>query len=181
MPAHKRDNQLTKTERARRNAQGWGAANGAQEGASIEELKLPSGFTVDVRRPPLMAWLVSGRVPERFVSAVTKGSGAAAGQTLEHLEGDELMGMLTFMRDLVMETVVAPRIRQGAPPDSTDEISPERIPDRDFFAIIEWALGVSVKLTDGTEMSAAALSSFRSDENLRGDSVGGGAVRAAAE
>jgi len=168
--------QITKPERARRNAQSWGAPTDAATGAArTEELTLPSGFVVDVRRPSLMAWLMNGRVPETFVAAAMSvndegGDEEAKANALDGLEGDELVKMFAFMRDVVTETVVVPRIVVGAAADSEDEIDPSRIPDADFFHIFNWAMQAPVPMAGGKEMSVGALTSFRPNKDVQSDS-----------
>ena len=123
-----RRNSVTDATKKRSAAQ-WGRIAQA-EAAPTTTLTLPSGFEVEARRPPLTAWLMSGRLPEKFVTeAMTAaGKGTAAG-ALDKLEGADLLEMLSFIRDVVTATLVWPRIVVGADPDSEDEIDPTRTPE----------------------------------------------------
>ena len=160
-------NQITKSERTRRSAQAWGVAPGASTSASpVEELILPSGFVVDVRRPSLTVWLMNGRVPETFLLAAMDKDGGSADPTA-NLEGDDLIKALSFIRDVVVETCVAPRIVVGAAAGSEDEIDPARIPEADFFAIFTYAMNAPVATTDGKRLSVGALNNFPQKQNIR--------------
>lgn len=151
---------ITKQERTRRSAQSWGTPTASD--AATEELTLPSGFVVDVRRPPLTAWMMNGRVPERLLASAMGGDKAKAGQSLETMKDGEMLQMLKFVRDVVVATVISPRIVVGAAPDAEDEIDPSRIPEGDFYAVFNWAMSVPVKTADGGSLSAPALETFRS-------------------
>ena len=142
---------------------------------AVAQLTLPSGFVVDVRRPPLATWLMSGRVPETFISEAigAGGKGETAEASVARLEGAELMQMLVFVRDVVAAAVVRPRIVVGAAEDSDDEIDPSAIPEADFFHVFAWVMkgapSVPINTVSG-EVSVEALNSFRSNADLRSGS-----------
>lgn len=162
------------------NAAMWGRS--VQEAETAIELALPSGFTVKVRRVPLTTWLMSGRLPEKFLGEAmdaAKSDGddsvpfadqAAEKEKLANLEGKELMQMLSFIRDVVTATVVHPRIVVGASPDSPDEIDPARIPEEDFYFIFAFAMqsapGIPVKNRNGN-MTVGAVAGFHPNKKLR--------------
>jgi hypothetical protein len=101
------------------------------------ELELPSGLTVAVRRPPLHMWITAGKLPENLVKAMLA---QRSKQALEEssMTPEQFKELFTFMREVIVATVVEPRIVEGA--TAEDEIDPEDVPLDDAMFIFQWAL-----------------------------------------
>ena len=128
-----------------RSASGW--RDKARTGATTSTviLTLPSGFEIEARRIALANWLATGRMPQRFVTevmkATRKGKALDGEKLAAALDGDDLLKMLEFMRDVVQSAVVSPRIVVGG--TGEDEIDPSEIPAEDFQFIFAWAMAGS--------------------------------------
>jgi hypothetical protein len=137
-------------------------------------LTLPSGMIIKVQRPNVGAWIRSGRVPQTVVQAMlgaVKSGGDAkspadAMKFMKTLGQEQLFDVMKFMRDLVVETVLEPRIVENAPPDSEDEISPGEIPDEDFDFIAQWAMEGTIDTKGGEQLTGKELKDFRADGKL---------------
>lgn len=157
------------------NAALWGQSNKVAEPTTM--LTLPSGFVIEVRRPALTTWLISGRLPEKFLSEAMSVARQAESEDdsvpfadsrakglMKDLGDKEMLEMVAFMRDFVTAAVVHPRIVVDAPADSADEIDPSRIPEADFYFIFAWASGQTddapVATTKGN-MTVGGVSNFR--------------------
>lgn len=115
---------------------------------------VPSGFTWELQRPDLEGYIMTGRVPETLVnqfltSAISRGiiPGEVQSQmqaTVDRikkipLNPQETMAGLIFVRELVREACVNPRIVVGGVGE--DEIDPSEVDPDDFKFIMSWCLG----------------------------------------
>jgi len=115
------------------NAKQWRA----QQTRKIE-LELPSGLTVVVRRPPLHMWISAGKVPESLVKAMLSQRNQQVTADALQMSPEQFKGLFTFMREVIVATVVEPRIVENA--TAEDEIAPEDVPLDDAMFIFQWAL-----------------------------------------
>jgi hypothetical protein len=113
------------------NAKEWRA----QKSRRIE-LELPSGLTVVVRRPPLHMWISAGKLPENLVKAMLAQRSKQALD--ESMTAEQFKDIFKFMREVIVATVIEPRIVEGAMAD--DEIDPEDVPLDDAMFIFQWAM-----------------------------------------
>lgn len=112
---------------------------------------MPSGFEWELKAPDLQGYIMTGRLPqsllEQFLSSAER-----RGLTPEELQKikvekfeekpisrDEGVASLIFMRELVREACVNPRIVVGGTGD--DEIDPTEVDPGDFKFIVDWCLG----------------------------------------
>ncbi len=109
----------------------------------------PSGQVVYVRRPGPDLGLRSGRVAEFFQSLDPQDQ-EAMWDKLESMTDEEAMRVKKFIRELVMATVVTPKIHENP---QGEELGIEDIPAKDFWAIFAWGSTggntMSVKLGEG--------------------------------
>lgn len=112
---------------------------------------LPSGFEWELRPPDLQGYMMTGRMPESLVQEFLK-SAEKRGITPEELQSmsdlekfaatplsqEETVLSLIFMRELVRDACVNPRIVVGGSGD--DEIDPTEIDPEDFKFIVQWCL-----------------------------------------
>jgi hypothetical protein len=125
------------------------------------ELELPSGLTVMVRKLPLHLWISAGKLPENLVSTMLNAQSQLPGvpQAAPRMDSEQFKNMFRFMRDVILATVVEPRIVDQATSD--DEISPDDIPLDDANFIFQWAMaGGAVP----SEQKAAARSGWAAQE-----------------
>lgn len=147
------------------------------------EMTLPSGLVVLLRRPPLAKWIAAGEIPESFFAAASAALAAANGGEPKQSEGTADVTMEEAMSlglKIAEAAFVWPKLVKGAAEDSPDEMDPETLHMADVFVITNWALRGSPGLpvpAAGGGLSVEALRSFRSDENVPGDSGDGGEVR----
>ena len=82
---------------------------------------------------------------------------------IESLTDDELAKLMVFSREVVMATVVRPRLVAKPSPGIEDEIGPDDIDLQDYWYIFDWAMhggpDIPVKTKDG-ETTVAAVSNF---------------------
>lgn len=119
----------------------------------VMDLPLPSGMVVRARRPGPLRFARWGKLP--MLIAQVAGGGAAA------ISDEEWMGHMVYMRELVAWCVVEPRIAVDGGPDT---MHPRDVPDKDLFAIVNWAMRTA---------EAAELRPFRG-ERADGGGDGGG-------
>jgi hypothetical protein len=100
----------------------WRDKSKAAHVSSAVDLELPSGAVVKFCRPHLFTWVGGGRMPESFVSILSKvarthGSlaqkEAMARVEIEKLSQEDHMKYNTFLTDLVIASVLDPRIIKG--------------------------------------------------------------------
>lgn len=105
------------------------------------ELELPSGLAVMVRKPPLHLWITAGKLPENIVQTMLKAREDLPGmqaQGQSRLDAEEIKSIFRFMREVIVATVIEPRITEH--PSSDDEISPDEVPLDDATFIFRWAM-----------------------------------------
>jgi hypothetical protein len=164
------------------NATAWRKATPAPEASEIFDLTLPSGFVVQVTRPPLELWIMAGAVPLELIDQAMSVLGAASEEEKqirqqgveEALKSnpEKLRKALTFMHDAVTRALVRPRIVVGADPNNPDEIDPKDVPVNDFSYIFQWVMrgssGVPVQTLNGKGTTVAAVETFRKKSGVRG-------------
>lgn len=115
------------------NAREWKA----QQSRRIE-LELPSGLTVAVRRPPLHMWISAGKLPENLVKAMLAQRADKNALDAAQMTPEQFKDLFKFMREVIVATVVEPRIVENA--TAEDEISPDDVPLDDAMFVFQWAL-----------------------------------------
>lgn len=110
----------------------WRSAMAEDRLERAEHLQLPSGATILVIKPEPLEWILSGRIPQRLLSATLQsesGEGVNRAMTRE-----EILDLAQFARQLVLASVVEPRIGEGP-----GEIALDEVPVEDRAFIFEWA------------------------------------------
>lgn len=118
-------------------------------------LALPSGMTIEARRPDAAQLAMWDKVPLGLLSQ----AGAA------QLSDEQTEELARYMRELLMFCCVRPRI--SLDPKSEEEIHPREIPEGDWQFIVRWALRAE---------EAAALAGFRGRGNGAESGSGGEGV-----
>lgn len=122
------------------------------------EFVAPSGFTWKLRRPGIGAFLATGRVPQSLLETGMKAWQAQgkmpASASPPEMNAEDTMASLIFMREIVREACVSPRIAVGS--SDPDTIDPAEMFEADFMAIFEWVV------TGGE--NAAVLRNFRAGQ-----------------
>lgn len=148
--------------------QQWDAALKAAPAADdiqTAEIEL-EGFKFLGRRPPLMLWIKSGRVPQALMRTMLRASkGEEVEFEAETLSADEMTSLISLQQDAVLASVVDPKIVMGAagPGEVSYQEFCERFPNV-VDAIVNWVLsncpGIPVK-TETEDTSVEALGRFR--------------------
>lgn len=115
----------------------------------------PSGYTWKLRRPNLQGFIATGRVPQSLLETGMKSWQAQGKMPVDakpEMSAEETMANLIFMREIVREACVSPKIAVGS--SDPDTIDPAEMFESDFMAIYEWVM------TGGE--NAAVLRNFRS-------------------
>lgn len=121
----------------------------ANADGSTQLVTLPSGFVWELRPPNILAYIATGRYPQ---SLVTKAREAWAKngvmsdeqkqkmgeEALKEMGDDEISQLLIFMRTLVQDACVKPRIVVGGM--SEDELDPIEVDPVDFKFIFSWCM-----------------------------------------
>lgn len=114
----------------------------------VEQVLLPSGDTWGLRRPDLQAWVVTGRLPQSLLEEgmkawrelkIVKGDVPDAEKLMAGMSDKDVLDSMIFMREIVREACVDPRIGSGE-----DEIEPSEIDPDDFMFIFSWATGAGL-------------------------------------
>lgn len=111
-----------------------------------EEVLLPSGNQVLLRRPPLQVWLSNGRLPQTITAAAIES--VQSGTEREQAQAEvmtrianstpaEQQATLKFMVDVVTYAFVSPKLVIGATSD--DELDPSELEEADFNFVFAWA------------------------------------------
>lgn len=137
----------------------------AVDDTETAEIEL-EGFKFLGRRPPLMLWIKSGRVPQALMRTMLKASkGEDVEFEPESLGAEEMTSLIALQQDAVLASVVDPKIVMGTP-------GPGEVSYKDFCekfpnivdAIVNWVLsncpGIPVK-TETEATSVEALGRFR--------------------
>lgn len=119
----------------------WRQASNAAKIAESQLVTLPSGARARLRAVALETFILRGqRMPQSLTSKVANqhAAGKNANQIAAQMSQDELMFSLEFMRRVVVESVVEPRLVDAViNPD--EEIALTEIPDADYQFIFQWA------------------------------------------
>lgn len=127
-----------------------------------EHVELPSGLVFELQRPDLQAFIITGRYPQTIVQQALKAMREkgiaptdrdAINEIAVKLDEQSLQESLIFMRELVRESCINPRIVMGAIGD--DEIDPSELDIADFNFIVDWCLNYK------GEKNAMGILSFR--------------------
>lgn len=139
-----------------------------QKKKQSEMVELPSGLVFELVRPDLQAFIITGRYPQSIVRTALKSMrdrGIAPTDTEEiakltvAMDGEQLNESLIFMREIVREACVNPRIVMGASED--DEIEPSELDIDDFNFIFAWCVNYE------GDKNAAGILSFRGGQERR--------------
>jgi hypothetical protein len=163
-------------------ADAWRKATPAPEQSDVLDLTLPSGFTVQVTRPPLEMWIMAGAIPlELMDQAMSVLSANTEEEKLQRQQGveealqsdpEKLRKALIFMRDAVTRALVRPRIVVGADPNNPDEIDPKDVPVSDFSFIFQWVMrgssGIVIPTTNGKGTTLENVETFPKKSGVRG-------------
>jgi hypothetical protein len=110
------------------------------------DVEIAAGVTFKLRRPNLQAQLVGGRMPTYFMSEVGGRWRRTQGQTdprpeeiLAGMSGEETRDWMTFIKTIVLDVAVEPRLTEGEPGET--ELSIYELEDAHLFAIFNWAMG----------------------------------------
>ena len=113
-------------------------------------------------------WISAGKLPENLVKAMLSQRNPAAAAEAASITPEQFKDLFKFMRDVIVATVVEPRIVENA--TAEDEISPDDVPLDDAMFVFQWALAggavpaaQKAKLQESGVMSvdASDLSRFR--------------------
>ncbi len=116
---------------------------------STQLVKVPSGFVWELRPPNLLAYIATGRYPQSLVTkareAWAKNGVMSEEQKLKlgedaikEMGEEDLSQLLIFMRTLVQDACVNPRIVVGGMGD--DELDPIEVDPADFKFIFSWCM-----------------------------------------
>lgn len=116
------------------------------EGAT-QLVKVPSGFVWELRPPNMLAYIATGRYPQSLVNSARKAwkkngvlptTQKAGEELVKHASDEEMAQLLIFMRTLVQDACVKPRIVVGGMGD--DELDPVEVDPADFKFIFNWCM-----------------------------------------
>lgn len=114
----------------------------AKEQTHVLHLK-KTGATVVVRKVDLAPFLASGNLPMHLVAQAVEAMSDENGAEFEaaslEMTAKDQIKTLVFMRDVVQQSMVSPRIVVN--PQTDDEISPEEMDWNDFVQVYEWNMG----------------------------------------
>lgn len=144
------------------------------------KITVPSGFEWEIRPPDLQGYVMTGRLPQSLVSQflasakelgitpeelVTAGkpNPKIAAKLLNTLGDGEVTEMLIFMREIVRESCVNPKLVVGA--SAADEVDPGEVLPDDFQAIFNACMSHS---------GVAGLPALRTFRNRRERRIAGG-------
>lgn len=107
------------------------------------EVELPSGAVFKLADPPVQQWVMAGRLPTGLMAkmvAVAKGiegksSEAAAEAALKAMTEEEFVLQLTLGRELLLATVIEPRL--SAEGDADSVALTDILPD-DYTFLMKW-------------------------------------------
>ena len=128
------------------------------------DVKLPSGAVFTLRRPPLDVWTRAGKVPDFFVRMSLQAKDGSIDTTGEDMSADEVMSSLTIIREILLYSIVSPKLKVGATPDG-DELDPAEIDGEDIDFLTSYILfkgcpDIPVE-TKGGQVSVQSLANFR--------------------
>ncbi len=112
----------------------WRAASQADRLARAERLCLPSGAVILAVKPEPLAWIISGRLPQRLLGIVLGSDSSTAVSAPETISREDILELARFAAQLVTASIVDPPVGEGP-----DEIRLEEIPAKDRAYIFQWA------------------------------------------
>lgn len=130
---------------------------------AAQMLTLPSGMEVKARRPSIEGLMIAGRLPEYITREYLGGKMKKA--TLEEVtakveeEGVDGDAMLEYMRFLVCETCIEPRVvMEGAADDDDEKVNVKELPPHDLDYLYKFAVNQLPEATVATvHMGSGAL------------------------
>lgn len=125
---------------------------------------VPSGFVWELRAPNILAYMATGRYPQSLVNKGldafrangTLDKQAIGERVVKESTDEEIAQTLIFMRQLVTDACVNPRIVVGGIGD--DELDPVEVDPDDFRFIFRWCL------EHGGAAGVDGLSTFRTGQ-----------------
>jgi hypothetical protein len=133
-------------------AASWRAASQAARTERAERLRLPSGAMILAARPEPLEWILAGRLPQQLLAIALDNSPAPTGGTAREIRREEILDLARFAVQLVMASVVEPRIGNGP-----DEIPLDEIPLEDRAFIFEWACRALSATPEGSNSESPSL------------------------
>lgn len=137
-----------------------------------EIVTLESGSVFELRRPDLMAWVMTGRLPQSLLETGLKAWQEQGKVTPEALKRNPnvITDVAIFTLTVVQECTVNPRLVEFPDPEK-NEIGPVTMLEEDFNEIYQWAM--NHKGVAGLE----GLKSFRPRRERRAATTGTGRKR----
>lgn len=129
---------------------------------------VPSGFVWELRAPNILAYMATGRYPQSLVNkglesfkanSTIKDKQAFGEEIIKKSTDEEIAQTLIFMRQIVTDACVNPRIVVGGVGE--DELDPVEIDPDDFRFIFNWCM------THGGVPGVEGLESFREGSKRR--------------
>lgn len=131
------------------------------EGAT-QLVTVPSGFVWELRPPNILAYIATGRYPQSLVNkareawkktGIMPATEKAGEELVKDASDEEMAQLLIFMRTLVQDACVKPRIVVGGMGE--DELDPVEVDPTDFKFIFSWCM------SHGGVPGIESLESFR--------------------
>jgi hypothetical protein len=143
-------------------------AQKVKEKEPTEIVTLKSGSVFELRRPDLMGYVSTGRLPQSLLTealAAWKTRGIVSAESIAaKLDDQKAVDSLILMREIVHDACVNPKFVEIATAD--DEIGAADMLPADFTEIFEWAM------THQGVAGLEGLKSFRSRRKRRASSSG---------
>lgn len=132
---------------------------------------VPSGFVWELRPPNILAYIATGRYPQSLVNKARKAwkktgilpTNKAGEELIKESSDEEVAQLLIFMRTLVQDACVKPRIVVGGMGE--DELDPVEVDPTDFKFIFSWCMSY------GGVPGIESLESFRGGQQRGTSSV----------
>lgn len=114
--------------------------------AQGEQVELPSGAVVLLRRPPLKSWMANGRMPQSLLNAaITARADAGNDLTLTHQktmeavleDNQKTIEAYKFMLEIVTYSMVQPELVEVV--TGPNQLAMDELADEDFTYIVKWA------------------------------------------
>ena len=144
-----------------------------------EMVELPSGLVFELKRPDLQAYIVTGRYPQSIVNdglkalrdkGIAPNDPDAAIAVMANMDAEGVTEALIFMRELVREACIHPRLVIGAQGD--DELEPGELDIEDFNFIISWCVDYKgAKNADGIRTFRAGSERGTVSDQFDGEAI----------
>jgi hypothetical protein len=126
---------------------------------SAISLPCPSGAVCEVRRPSPALSIKAGKLSHVFALIDSRDSNGN-----EEISDEESERVYLFARQVVLECVINPKLSAEW---STEELTPEDIPPKDFWRVFRWAMtggkGMPVTTEEG-ETTVEAVETFPDEQ-----------------